>query len=418
MKRSLSCVVVAVVGAACWVGCNNASSTYSFETSPRPLLGNLRVGASWAPQISVDTAGTLYLLTMYEQNRKPRLGFTMSHDQGDTFMPIIPVSAEGAPVSSHGESSPRFITSNTVLYASWLQPTTNGGADLMIARSLSWGENFEKPVQITDKNHHSYAGFLSLAILPHEDVAAVWLDERDEKPNSETFSVYFAKSTDKGATFGHNVRVADHACPCCRPSIAADSKGNISVAWRKVFPGEIRDMVVSNSRDGGATFDEPVAVTEDGWKINGCPDSGPSAAVLHGKLFLAWLTEGREQRARIRLAFSDDQGHSFRDSGNISGNILDPNHPTLRIAQDERLIAVFQGRQPKENGSDWNKIQAFVVEIDGDGRSHPPVALPASAESISYPSAAAGNGGRLFVTWTQPRGESQIAMLSRGRKSE
>jgi len=118
------------------------------------------------------------------------------------------------------------------------------------------------------------------------------------------------------------------------------------------------------------------------------------------------------------LALSHDQGHSFNKPEDISGNVLDPNHPTLKIAQDEKLIAVFQGRQPKQNASDWNKTQAFLVEIDGSGRSSKPVALPASAESISYPTAAAGSGGRLFVTWTQPQGESQIAMLSRGRKTE
>lgn len=352
---------------------------------------------------------------MYEQSGKARVGFSMSHDGGDTFMPMIPVSPEGAPVTYHGESSPRFNSSNTALYASWLQPSADGNADLMIARSLSWGENFEKPVQVTDKNHHSYAGFASLAILPNEDVIAVWLDSRDEKPNSQTFSIYVAKSTDKGATFGRNVRVAGNACPCCRPSITADSKGNILVAWRKVFSGEIRDMVVATSRDGGSTFDEPVRVADDGWKINGCPDSGPSAAVLNGKLFLAWLTEGREQKPRIHLAFSDDQGHSFSKPEDISADILDPNHPVLRVTPNERLIAVFQGREHKQDGSDWNKTQAFLVEIDASGRSSKPVALSTNGESISYPTAAPGSGGRLFVAWTEPQGESHVAMLVRGR---
>jgi hypothetical protein len=47
--------------------------------------------------------------------------------------------------------------------------------------------------------------------------------------------------------------------------------------------GEIRDMVVATSHDGGLTFDEPVRVSDDGCKINGLPDSGPSVAVMNGK---------------------------------------------------------------------------------------------------------------------------------------
>lgn len=82
-----------------------------------------------------------------------------------------------------------------------------------------------------------------------------------------------------------------------------------------------------------------------------------------------WLTEGREQRPRIRLALSDDQGHSFSKPEDISGDILDPNHPVLRIALDDKLIAVFQGRKPNQNTSDWNKTQAFLVEIDGSGHN-------------------------------------------------
>jgi hypothetical protein len=42
-------------------------------------------------------------------------------------------------------------------------------------------------------------------------------------------------------------------------------------------------MVVATSHDGGLTFDEPVRVSDDGCKINGLPDSGPSVAVMNGK---------------------------------------------------------------------------------------------------------------------------------------
>ncbi len=38
--------------------------------------------ASWDPTLAVDTAGTLCVFAVYQQNFKPRLGLVTSHDGG------------------------------------------------------------------------------------------------------------------------------------------------------------------------------------------------------------------------------------------------------------------------------------------------------------------------------------------------
>ena len=43
-------------------------------------------------------------------------------------------------------------------------------------------------------------------------------------------------------------------------SVSAGPAEAATVMWRKVFPGDIRDMVVSRSADGGRTFDPATAV--------------------------------------------------------------------------------------------------------------------------------------------------------------
>jgi hypothetical protein len=39
---------------------------------------------------------------------------------------------------------------------------------------------------------------------------------------------------------------------------------------------------------------------------------------MNGKSILTWLTEGREQKPRLRLAFSENQEHSFSKVQDIS----------------------------------------------------------------------------------------------------
>ena len=173
-------------------------------------------------------------------------------------------------------------------------------------------------------------------------------------------------------------------------------------------------MVVSTSRDGGQTFAESVRVHDDGWKINGCPDSGPSLTESDGNLYVAWATEGDDAQPRIQLARSTDSGRSFSAPRNVSRDILDSNHPVLRTEIDGTMWLVFQGRAQSANGN-WNKTQAYVVQVDSRGNPSMPAAVPGSEDSVSYPTLALGSGGRMFLAWTQPAGNRQTVMLSRGR---
>jgi hypothetical protein len=223
-----------------FAGCHNGPA-HEFEREPRAVFQSQSL---WDPQLDVSSSGTLYMLGMYEdEGHKARVGFTMSHDGGDTFMPVHAVSPAGAAVTSHGEAGPRLASSGTVLYVLWRESTGDGNSRLLVARSLSYGHSFELPVEVTSQK--SFASFASLTTLPSGEALVVWLGGRDGKPDSETFSVYAARSTNQGSSFGSAVRVASGSCPCCRPSVVATADGTVFIVWRKVFAGDTRDMVVS-----------------------------------------------------------------------------------------------------------------------------------------------------------------------------
>jgi len=259
------------------------------------------------------------------------------------------------------------------MYALWEQSTGEGmGTNLMFARSLRFGHSWDEPLRVTDKETPSTNAFSSMAVSPRGDVYAVWLDGRDRKMGPPgTSAVYLAKSADRGATFGRNVRVATGVCPCCRPTLGFGAAGEVHVSWRHVFPGHIRDMVVATSSDGAATFSEPVRVAEDGWKINGCPHSGASMLGKGNRLYITWYSDGDGSNPGIRLAWSDDGAKSFSQPGIVSRDILDANHPALALAGDERLLLTFQGRDPVKK-SGWNPAGPYLVEISHEGQADAP----------------------------------------------
>jgi hypothetical protein len=354
----------------------------------------------------------LGLLIVYTDSVGSHVGYAMSHDGGDSFMRTIPVSPADAKVTSRGESGPQLAATPQAIYVLWQQRSEKGANQLAVARSVNFGKSFDPPVIITGDESSGYHGFAALGVSPKGEVYVVWLDGREAGGSSGTFAVYISRSIDRGVTFDAPHRVALSACPCCRPAITFGPGNEVIVAWRKVFAGEIRDMVVSVSKDGGQTFAPEIRVAEDGWRLNACPDSGPSFATKGNRVYLVWLTEGREQKARVQLSWSDDLGKSFHVPVVVSQGVLDPNHPRLRISEDGSLMLAFQGRASHDQNG-WGPVRVFLSLIDGDYIGKPAPA-PASEGSAAYPALGLGTAGRIYLAWTGS-GDPSTVYLLRGR---
>jgi hypothetical protein len=254
---------------------------------------------------------------------------------------------------------------------------------------------------VTDKpaTDKSYSGFASLAVAPNGDVYAVWLDGRDNTSSSSgTFNVYLARSTDRGVTFHHNVKVATLACPCCRPSVAIAADGTVYVAYRHVYNDNERDIAVATSTDHGEHFAAPVRVADDRWKLFGCPESGPVTAVQGNKLIVAWYTATGEHPG-IRIAASQDGGQTFSKEISVSKGIENANHPYLSMADDGTIALVFSGRRATKGG-DWNSLTPYALRIDTKGRVSSTTTVPADASGERYPTASLSPDGDIYVVWS------------------
>lgn len=398
---------------------NNAN--YRFEGEPRAALSSDGQTTARHAKLYLRTSN-LYALAVYKNaNGNPQLGLAVSNDGGDTFEPPVMISEAAASVSSHGENSPTLVINGMESYALWEQSREDGGTDLMFARSVRFGRKFEKPIRVTDKATPSSNGFSYLGGAPNGDIYAVWLDGRDRHAGGEhgashgSSGIYLAKSTDKGATFGKNIRVAANVCPCCRPTIAFGAKGEVYVAWRAVYDEDIRDIVVATSNDNGATFNQPVRAALDNWKINGCPHSGPSMSAKGNRLYITWFSEGESTNAGIRVAWSDDSGKTFAQPMMASNGVIDANHPMLSLSEDGRLMIIFQGRDAAEKDG-WGVARAYVAEVNDAGAVSKPIAVTGNKKSVSYPAIVAGTVGRVYVAWTEAVEKGTNVFLSRGRR--
>lgn len=378
----------------------------AFEAAPRPVASGrdpaLAVRASGAVSLLAAEGGDLWLLT--------------SFDGADSFEQRVRVNDIPGEVTSHGENSPRLhMRGHGEVYCLWQARSGEAGGSLLrLARSRGWGESFEKSV-VVDPAAPAAQAFATLNVSPEGTVYVAWLDGRDRgSGHSGSAALFLARSQDRGRSFQPSIRVAASVCPCCRPAIAFTGPDTVHVAFRGVTAEQVRDIYVATSRDGGASWNEPVLVSRDNWRIHGCPHSGASLATLGGRLFVSWYTAG-DGNSALYYSWSDDGARSFAPRRLLSGSIKDPNHPQL-LAGADSILAVFQGREP-DRDQGWGKIGVYYREIGAGGETSPLTRLQPFQASASYPTIAFGPPDQLFVAWTEPAGESSHrAVLIRGRR--
>jgi hypothetical protein len=380
----------------------------SMESSVRPITAG--ESGSSVPRLGLWVPNTVFALTVAGDESQSRLQLQFSRDGGDTFGKPIILSEPNANVRGEGENSPVLATDvQADVYAAWFQSVA--GATQLMVKPI--GRNTGGAVKILDANRKSeaYAGFPTLAATHAGGVYVAWLDERDKADPEGSSSVYISRSTDHGVTFSRNMRIAGSACACCRPQIYVGPNGDIYLAWRQVFAGDVRDMVLAHSNDGGKTFSQPVRVAVDNWVLHACPDVGPAIGVSNGRLYVAWYSEGQEEPG-IRLAISENGGASFAPPQIVSADVLDATHPRLSVSEDGRVLLIFQGRLLHED-TKWRSNQAFIIEINGESFTRPMQATN-SEHSVHDPDVLAGTAGRLFLAWTESLNDRNQALLSRG----
>lgn len=346
----------------------------------------------------------------------------VSGDGGASFGPPVQVNATAGEARLGGELPPRVALVSrpgaTMPEISVVWTARGEATEIKLARSRDGGKTFSTPVTLSSAGAKGAREWAAVVFDRQAGIHAIWLDHRGtaaertngsghaaHEPGAEPdggamagkSALYYASV---GARASNERELTKGVCYCCKTALAAGSNGYVYAAWRHVYPGNLRDIAFTSSRDGGRSFASPVRVSEDGWAINGCTDDGPAMAVdASGTVHLVWPTVigGTAPEGAIFYA-------STRDGQRFTPRIRvptlggpKPSHPQIALDAAGRIFVTWdesvKGRRVaavRELRLHRDRKPAFgeVVDLSPNGPATYPV--------------LASTGKGIVAVWTAP----------------
>jgi hypothetical protein len=312
----------------------------------------------------------------------------VSRDGGRQFAQPVRVNDVPGDARVNGEQPPRVDISPSDTVIVW---TSKGaqGTRLLQARSTDGGRTFARATVVAGTDARGNRGWESTA-----GPFAPWLDHRELASDTAAASQHQHAGgeamTEKSKLYIGSLDgslparpIASRVCYCCKTALVV-SDSTVYAAWRHVFPGSVRDIAFTVSRDGGRTFAAPLRVSDDKWVLQGCPENGPALAVdAHRRVHLVWPTltkasDGEDNLSLFYAASADAQTFTPRRQIPTDGT---PRHPQLVADADGSLSAAWDETVSGHRRAivahvtfDKNGAPSFTRHVLGDG-TYPVLAI-------------------------------------------
>ena len=350
-----------------------------------------------------------------------------SRDAGGSFGAATRANDDRTRANLSGEQPPRV----TLIPRAGLDPSIvvvwtvkeSAGTRLVASRSDDGGRTYGRPTAVPGSVAAGNRGWESIATDRDGHVVAVWLDHRELATSTGSSSTGHQANAEHAGHSGHggtdgaaranlsklmfgglddraSVRaLTGGVCYCCKTAIATDADGSIYAAWRHVYPGNIRDIAFTTSRDGGRTFTAPARVSEDKWALDGCPENGPSIAVdEQRRIHIVWPTlipgakPDAEGTPALFYAMSRD-GRTFTPRRRLPTEGV-PWHPQVVVGPGGTIVVAWD-----EQARGSRRVALARGRVDSDGVAFERQALGDDGAG-SYPVLATASGG-LLMAWTR-----------------
>lgn len=360
-----------------------------------------------------------------------RLNFSVVPAGSTEPLPVAELADPIGPIQAHGEAPPQVAVDSAgrihVLYSVGKEVPGQRFpvSALRFSRSDDLGRTWTEPVTVNAEGKFGEFGshnFHALTVGTDGRIIATWLDSR-----TGTSGVWMSQSTDGGVTWEADRPIYREAsCPCCRTAVAVAPNGDMYVAWRAILEGDVRDVVVMRSSDGGRTWGEPVRPVEHGWVYPGCPHAGPDLAVDgDGRLHIAYWT-GKPGSAGVYYARSDDGGRTFISHPIATGESARPAHVQLALADTAGVVVAWDDghsamprvliRRSRDGGASFGGTQP--VSDEGVAASFPVVAVHHDSLAVAWSQTTAAEHHEAAASKPDMKDPKAVQALPRVGQSE
>ncbi len=253
--------------------------------------------------------------------------------------------------------------------------------EIYYRRSLNNGQTWQPLVRITNRLGESE--FPAMAVSGTV-VHAVWVDRRDG--NRE---IYYARSTDNGATWSANNRLTSNAADSVHPSIAV-SGSTVHVVWHDARAGS-REVFYKRSTTAGTSWeaDRRLTVTP------GSSSVYASVASSGSDVHLAYETH-RHGNPEIMYMRSADGGTAWSSEVRLTNNPSRSFSPSISVANNRVHVAWHDNP-----GGRWTAMHKRST--DRGTTWGPDTGLSGPAAIASFVQVAAGTSNDAMVVWGDER---------------
>ena len=427
--RALRVVRFAAIGALLLTSTTLAAQTAITTLSVPDRTGaNPTVAANGAFVAVAFSAATISSMDIF---------VATSTNGGATFGAPVQVNRVAGEARVSGEEPPRIALvprrgATPEIVIVW---TAKAGTTwkLLSARSLDAGRTYSASAPVPGSDSEGSRGWESVAVDATGRVSVLWLDHRDliaadgahqhsapaasgatpapmvmpkgdPTERAALSQLMFATLPASRPTSARTtaLSIARSVCYCCKTALAVSGDA-VYASWRHVYPSGERDIAFTMSTNGGRTFAAPLRVSNDHWKLDGCPDNGPAMAIdTARRAHVVWPTtaEGKNATAKDAMALSIYYAVS-RDGKSFSTRTRVPtrgpaSHPQIVMLPNGASLVAWD-----EVVDGTRRLGLARATVSAAGAvSFTPVAAPDAGAGQWYPSLAASSNGAV-ITWVR-----------------
>jgi len=318
------------------------------------------------PQAAVDSKGVVHLIYFKGPPGAGDIFYVHSEQGKEGFSSRIQVNSRKGTAMALGtiRGAQLALGKNGRLHVAWdgmgegvaaMPGNVKDKHPLLYTRLNDAGTAFEP-----ERNIITYAygldGGSSVAADSQGNVYVAWHAPQPGNTNGEAGrAVFVARSTDEGKNFSPEKLATEKptgACGCCGMRAFADSQGDVFAFYRAANQMTNRDETLLIARNGGAKFE--IAYSHH-WNVGTCPMSSASISENSGDILAAGETHGRVFFVRL-------DPKTGKVSSPVSPDKKAKHPVAIGNPQGEVLLAWAEG-------TGWNKGGAVAWQVyDKDGK--------------------------------------------------